>query len=85
MKKETLNQRLAELDLAAQQGLANYNALLGAKQEVQNLINYLDAVEQKEKLEAEIKDSESKLESPVVNACLVGDECSHDAEVANGN
>lgn len=81
MKKETLQQRLAELDNVAQQTLANYNALLGAKNEVQNLINYIDQVAEKEKLEKEVAASESA----AVLDHAVNDNCCPEEKVANGN
>lgn len=84
MKKETLQQRLAELEHAANQTLANYNALLGAKTEVQNLIAYIDQVAEKEKLEKEVEQSEST-ESAVVLDHAVNDECCPEDKVTNGN
>ena len=48
MEKSLLEKRLAELDATSQQYLANYNAILGAKGEIQLLMSQLDALEQKE-------------------------------------
>lgn len=54
---EKLQKRLVELENSQRQVLANYNAIEGAKQECQNLINQLQKDEQEKKSEEELLNS----------------------------
>ncbi len=55
--KEKLQSRLQELDNLQRQSLANFNALEGAKQECQNIINQIDKAEKEEKEEEKLLNS----------------------------
>lgn len=57
--KEKLQKRLVELENSQRQVLANYNAIEGAKQECQNLINQIELEEKEKKAEEELLNSPS--------------------------
>lgn len=82
MDKELLKKRLVTLTNEANQTMANYNALLGAKAELEGLLAHLNAVEEKEKLEKELAEKD-KQNCETLDHC-VGDEQA-EVQAANGN